>query len=71
MGEVWRSLRVHLPAAYDKSVPTPLVFDVHGWTMDPISMEHASKFVGNSYDEFVYTVFYSKNIKAFWIGVGT
>ena len=50
MGEVWRSLRVHLPAAYDKSVPTPLVFDVHGWTMDPISMEHASKFVGNSYN---------------------
>jgi polyhydroxybutyrate depolymerase len=38
-----RSIRVHVPASYDPTHPTPVVMDFHGYTMTAQSQEDVSK----------------------------
>lgn len=43
-----RSFRVHVPASYDPTAPTPLVFDFHGYTMTALTQETMTRFTAKS-----------------------
>lgn len=48
VGSLDRTFRVHVPASYDPTRPTPLVFDFHGYTMSGQSQEDMTRFAAKS-----------------------
>lgn len=48
VGGLDRTYRLHVPASYDPSRPTPLVFDFHGYTMTGLSQEQMTRFATKS-----------------------
>lgn len=48
VGGQQRVARVHVPASYDPSTPTPVVFDVHGRTADAASQMNLSRSVAKA-----------------------
>lgn len=48
VGSRTRTARVHVPASYDPSTPTPVVFDVHGRTQNASQQMNLSKSIAKS-----------------------
>jgi poly(3-hydroxybutyrate) depolymerase/CubicO group peptidase (beta-lactamase class C family) len=70
VGELEREYRLHLPAGYDRSTPTSLVLDIHGYTGDARSEELVTTGMSKHADEHGYIVVYPQ-ATSFVAGDGT